>query len=113
MKFDIRKAKIFVTVPNENVEDLRNAVCSAGAGIIGNYSYCSFATNGQGTFVPNDKSNPYIAEKNKMEIVDEIKLEFVCDVKNVKKVLETIRSVHPYEEPGIDIVPLLNETDFT
>ena len=41
MNFDIERVKIFVTVPIENVEDVRNAVCSAGAGIIGNYTYCT------------------------------------------------------------------------
>lgn len=41
MLVDINKVKIFVTVPLENVEAVRNAVCEAGAGIIGNYSHCT------------------------------------------------------------------------
>lgn len=28
-----------------------------------------------------------------------------------KKVLKKLREVHPYEEPGIDIIPLINEED--
>lgn len=63
MKIDIKKVKIIVTVPNENVQEVREAMCNEGAGIIGNYSYCSFSTKGIGTFKPSDKSNPYIGEK--------------------------------------------------
>ena len=34
------------------------------------------------------------------------------NVVDVKKILQVIREVHPYEEPGIDIIPLLDENDF-
>ena len=47
-----------------------------------------------------------------IEFVDEINLEFICDVKIVKKVIQVIRQIHPYEEPAIDIVPVLDESMF-
>ena len=40
----------------------------------------------------------------------EEKLEVVCNIKLVKKVITALREVHPYEEPAIDIIPLLDET---
>ena len=112
MNLNINKVKIIVTIPTENVEEVRNAICEAGAGIIGNYTYCSMSTKCTGTFKPNDNANPYIGENNKLEFVEEEKLEVVCDVDNVKKVISNLRQVHPYEEPAIDIIPLLNEKDF-
>ena len=112
MNININKVKIIVTVPPENVDDVREAMCSAGAGIIGNYTNCSMSTKCQGTFKPNDEANPYIGEINKMEFVEEVKLEMVCDIKNVIKVISSLRKVHPYEEPGIDIIPLLDEASF-
>lgn len=112
MNFNVNRAKIIVTIPIENVEEVRNAICEAGAGIIGNYTYCSMSTKCIGTFKPNDNANPYIGENNKLEFVEEEKLEVVCDVDNVKKVISNLRQVHPYEEPAIDIIPLLNEKDF-
>ncbi len=112
MNFDIERVKIFVTVPIENVEDVRNAVCKEGAGIIGNYSYCTSSSKTLGTFKPDDNANPYIGEKNKLEFVEEEKLEFVCEVDKVKKVLDQLRTVHPYEEPAIDIYPLIDEKYF-
>ena len=112
MKVDISRVKIFVTIPNENVEDVRNAVCQVGAGVIGNYTHCTYSVNGIGTFVPNEDANPHIGNKNKLEFVREEKLEFICEVNKVKDVIKSIRYSHPYEEPAIDIVPLIDETAF-
>ena len=112
MNIDFNKVKIVVNTPVENVDDVRNAVCKTGAGIIGNYTYCSSVTNCIGTFKPNDKSNPYIGNKNILEFVREGKLEVICDVTKVKKVILKLRKVHPYEEPEIDIIPLLDESCF-
>lgn len=111
MKVEIKKVKICVTIPSENVDEIRNAVCSEGAGVIGDYSFCSTSTKCIGTFMPQENSNPYIGEKGKLEYVEEEKLEVICDVSIAKKAIEKIREVHPYEEPAIDIIPLLNENE--
>lgn len=112
MNFNIKKVKIIVTVPKDNLEEVRNAMCNVGAGVIGNYSFCSTVTKSIGTFIPNDSANPYIGEHNKLEFVEEEKIEVICDVEKVKKVISELRKVHPYEEPAIDIVPLLDESQF-
>ncbi len=112
MQIEFNRVKIAVTIPEENVEDIRNAVCEAGAGIIGEYSHCTMSTKCTGTFKPTDNANPYIGESNKLEYVKEEKLEFVCDVDMVKKVVAKLREVHPYEEPAIDIYPLIDEECF-
>ncbi len=112
MNFNIKKVKIFVTIPVEDVEKVRDAVCGAGAGIIGDYDYCTSSVKTIGTFRPNEKANPYIGTQNKLEFVEEEKLEFICDVEKVKQVIKKLRAVHPYEEPAIDIYPLLDESNF-
>ena len=112
MNYNLKKVKIFVTVPKENLDDVRTAMCNAGAGVIGNYTFCSTSTKSVGTFIPNDNANPYIGEHNKLEFVDEEKLEVICDVENVKNVIQELRKKHLYEEPAIDIVPLMDESDF-
>lgn len=112
MNFNVKKVKIFVTVPKENLDEVRTAMCNAGAGVIGNYTFCSTSIKSIGTFIPNDNAKPYIGEQNKLEFVEEEKLEVVCDIENVKKVIQELRKNHPYEEPGIDIVPLIDESDF-
>jgi hypothetical protein len=79
--------------------------------IIGNYSHCSISERCIGTFKGNDNTNPYVGEKNKLESVNEEKIEVQCDINIVKDVLKKLREVHPYEEPAIDVVPLINEED--
>ena len=44
--------------------------------------------------------------------MEEEKLEVICDVEKVKGVIKVLRKVHPYEEPAIDIVPLIDEEYF-
>lgn len=109
MNININKVKIIVTAPSEHVDNLRNTICEAGAGKIGNYTHCSILTKCIGTFKPLERANPYIGEKNKLEVVNEERLEVICDIKKAKKVISKIREVHPYEEPGIDIIPLIDE----
>ncbi len=113
MNIKVKNVKIVVTVPPENVNEVRKSICEIGSGIIGNYTYCSTSTKSIGTFMPNSVANPYIGENNKLEFVDEEKLEVVCDVENVKAVITKLREVHPYEEPAIDIIPLLDESSFS
>lgn len=112
MNINVNRVKIIVTIPVENVAEVRNAICDAGAGVIGDYTHCSMSTKCIGTFKPTDDANPYIGQKNNLEFVEEEKLEVVCDVNLVKKVISKLREVHPYEEPAIDIIPLIDETFF-
>ena len=112
MNINVNKVKIMVTIPLENVETVRNAICEEGAGIIGNYTYCSMSTKCIGTFKPNDEAHPYIGNNNKLEFVEEEKLEVICDIDKVKSVIKKLREVHPYEEPAIDIIPLIDESYF-
>ncbi len=53
MNYNINRVKIITTIPTENVEEVRNAICELGAGVIGNYSYCSISTKCIGTFKQN------------------------------------------------------------
>ena len=112
MNIDIKRVKIFVTIPLDSVEKVREAVCNAGAGIIGEYTFCTSSTKSVGTFIPSENANPHIGERNKLEFVEEEKLEVICDVDKVKNVIAKLREVHPYEEPAIDIVPLIEESYF-
>lgn len=112
MNINVNRVKIIVTVPTKNTAEVRNTICEEGAGIIGNYNYCSMSTKCIGTFKPNDDANPYIGEKNKLEFIEEDKLEVVCPIEKVKNVISKLREVHPYEEPAIDIIPLIDEEEF-
>lgn len=104
--------KIVVFVPTKNAADLRKAMGEAGAGKVGDYSFSSFSVKGQGRFLPEQGANPTIGSVGKLEVVDEERIETVCKRELVKKVINAIRKVHPYEEIALDVYPVLTEYDF-
>ncbi|NLZ93966.1 MAG: Nif3-like dinuclear metal center hexameric protein, partial [Firmicutes bacterium] len=101
--------KIVVYVPKEYVHNVRNAMAAAGAGCIGNYSNCSFSTEGVGTFLPLEGTSPFIGEQGKLEEVKEVRLETVVPANLRKQVVRAMLKAHPYEEVAYDIYALLNE----
>lgn len=107
----MKNVKIVVYVPLEYTEKLLEVIGKEGGGKIGNYSYCSFTGKGVGRFIPNENANPFIGKAGKIEKIEENKIEFICEKEEAKFIIEKIREVHPYEEPAIDIFPLIDETD--
>ncbi len=101
--------KVVLFVPKTSLDKVANAVFIAGGGIIGEYENCSFRLDGEGTFKGSDKSKPVIGKKNKLERVNEVRIEFIVDSWNLNKVIYAIARSHPYEEPAYDIYPLKNK----
>ncbi|WP_035656469.1 NIF3 1 [Bradyrhizobium sp. STM 3809] len=99
--------KIVVYVPTADAEAVRNAMGEAGAGRIGNYYHCSFTMTGTGRFRPLAGANPAIGAGGRLEAVAEDRIETVCAEDRLKPVLTAIRAAHPYEEPAIDVHPLV------
>ena len=109
---DFKRVKITTTAPPKNADDIREALGKAGAGVIGNYTFCSFSIIGHGRSKPNQDAEPYIGQRGRLEVIEEEQIQVVCDYDKVKAVIGTLRSVHPYEEPVIEITPLLDAGDF-
>ncbi|HHP7242363.1 MAG TPA: Nif3-like dinuclear metal center hexameric protein [Cyclobacteriaceae bacterium] len=105
------QSKLVVFVPPENTGDLMEGLNKAGAGIIGNYEYCTYQINGRGTFRPNEDANPYIGSAGALEYVDEIRLEAIFPKHLEKKVVEEMKNAHPYEEVAYFISPLDNKNN--
>lgn len=101
--------KIVVYVPAENADDLRNALGKAGAGFIGNYSYCSYSGSGVGRFLPGSQTNPYIGHPGKLESVEEVRVETIVPKPLLKKIVTAMLKAHPYEEVAYDIYPVENK----
>lgn len=102
----MKKYKVVVTVPESDANSLRQAIGEVGAGKIGNYDFCSFSVKGIGRFLPIEGANPKIGQVGKLEEVLEERIEVNCDEEILESLIQTIRKVHPYEEPAIDIYEL-------
>jgi hypothetical protein len=97
-----------VFVPVDHLDQVRSAVSEAGAGWIGNYSHCTFASPGTGTFKPLAGPNPFIGKPGEIEQVQEIRLETIVPARQVNGVLQAMIKAHPYEEVAYDLYRLEN-----
>jgi dinuclear metal center YbgI/SA1388 family protein len=96
--------KIVTFVPvGPAITAVHEALAAAGAGKIGDYSHCSFATAGTGQFRPLPGAHPTIGEVGKLERVAETKLEMVLPRALRAAVVAALRAAHPYEEPAFDV----------
>jgi dinuclear metal center YbgI/SA1388 family protein len=98
---------ITYTIP-ENAEKLRNALFKAGAGKIGNYEDCSFNSQGIGTYMGNQNSNPAIGEKFEFVEAQEIKIEVTFEKYLQSKILKALFANHVYEEVAYEVYDLQN-----
>lgn len=103
------QVKISVFVPVKFADKVANAMHESGAGIIGEYSNCSFRTIGIGTFKGSEKSNPKVGLKNKLETVEEIKIEVLANSFDTDKIIAAMKKAHPYEEVAYDVYVLANK----
>jgi hypothetical protein len=97
---------IVITVPETHAAVVRDAMGRAGAGKVGDYSYCSYSVKGISRFMPNKDSKPYLGNEDVLEEVVEERIETVCNRTILDHVLEEIKKAHPYEETVIDIYPV-------
>lgn len=100
--------KLVVFVPEKNADSMRQALGKAGAGKIGEYSYCSYSIKGVGRFKPTDNADPHIGSAGKMEEVNEERIEVACEKGQASEIIKVIKKTHPYEEVVIDIYPMLS-----
>lgn len=97
---------IVVFAPEENVEPVADALDEAGAGVIGDYTHCTFRTPGTGTFLPGASADPYLGKRGKLEKAPEIRLEAVVPAHLAGRAAEAATKAHPYEETALNIYPV-------
>lgn len=103
------QVKVEIFIPAEFVDALRVAIASAGAGRIGSYDYCSTVLEVRGYWRPLEDARPFAGEVGRIEEGTECKVEVNCPYERVNDVLAAIRKVHPYEQPVINLIALIND----
>jgi structural toxin protein (hemagglutinin/hemolysin) RtxA len=94
--------KIEFYIPQTHVEAVKQAIFATGAGQIGNYDCCAWQTTaGTGQFRPRPGSRPFIGSLDKVEYVEEVKVELVCDEKYIDAAITALHASHPYETPAL------------
>lgn len=106
-----QRLMIVVTVPPEHTDALLDAISGAGGGIIGEYTHCAYVIRGTGRFKPSATATPHLGAKERINEEDEARIETFCDRDQAKAVVAAIREAHPYEEPVIYLLPLIEEDE--
>lgn len=101
--------KLITFAPKSNANKVRDAIFNAGGGKIGNYSECSFNTEGTGTFLPGLAATPSIGQKGKRHSEEEIKMEIIFPAFLEGNLVSAMKAAHIYEEVAYDIIPLANK----
>ncbi len=103
-----RYYKITFFCPQDAVEQVKQALFSAGAGQLGHYQKCCWQVLGQGQFYPNAKAQPAIGELEKLHVLPEYRVEMLCEKEHIKGAIAALKLAHPYEEPAFDVLELFD-----
>jgi hypothetical protein len=95
--------KLVFYVPAPDLEKVKGAVFSAGAGKIGEYQECCWQVAGIGQFRPSAAANPFIGQAGQLEQVEEYRVEMVCADELIGAAVQALKVAHPYEEPAYDV----------
>lgn len=110
MKLDVEMVKLEIYVPEEYIASISEGLNQLGILNVGLYDYVSAWQKSCGTWRPLPGSHPFDGTENQLCTGQEVKLEVHCPIERVHDAIKVIRSIHPYEEPVINIIPLLNES---
>lgn len=100
--------KLVTYAPLVEVADLLDALFAAGAGGVGDYSECSFTSEGTGSFKPGDNTNPTIGDKGARHYESEKRIELLVPLHCEKQVVSALLNTHSYDEVAYELVPIQN-----
>ncbi|MFW6310423.1 MAG: YqfO family protein, partial [Prolixibacteraceae bacterium] len=91
-----RLKKLVTFIPTEHADKVRAAVFEAGAGNIGNYDYCGYNLEGEGSFRGGEDTEPFVGEKNQIHYEKELRFETIFPGYLQAKVIQALIKTHPY-----------------
>lgn len=106
MEYSFCKLEIFI--PPDHLAVLQQALREVDAGHIGRYDSCLSYSPVTSCWRPLEGTHPYLGQVGELCQAGELKVEVTCAAGAVKKALAAVKAVHPYEEPVINVIPLLD-----
>lgn len=95
--------KVATFLPASAADPVLDAVTAAGAGRIGNYTHCSYRSEGFGSFFAGAGTAPSTGASGKLNLEAEVRIEFPAPRSCEAAVLAALVAAHPYEEPAYDV----------
>ena len=104
-KVEFCKLEIFI--PETHLPQLQKALQEADAGHIGNYDCCLSCSPVTGFWCPLEGTHPYLGDVGEISAEPELKVEVTCRLEKAAETVAAVKKIHPYEEPVINVIPLL------
>ncbi len=105
----MKQVKLEIYTPKDYIQPLISALSQIGACNVGAYSHVSSYSEVSGTWKPEVGSHPFQGKIGELCCGQEYRLEVRCPFNCVEEALKIIKEIHPYEEPLINVIPLLND----
>lgn len=103
-----RLMRLTTYVPHAHLEEVQQALWQAGAGRIGSYDCCSFASQGVGSFRALDGARPFVGAMGELHREPETRLSCVFASADAPQIEAALLAAHPYEVPAYELIPLHN-----
>ena len=102
--------KMEIFLPETHLMALQEALRSVDAGHIGNYDSCLSTSRVTGYWRPLPGTDPYLGTEGELSREEELKVEVTVKKERLEETMAAVLAVHPYEEPVINVIPLLSVT---
>ena len=103
---DFSCCKLEIFLPESHLDVLAQALRQVDAGHIGKYDSCMSYSPVTSCWRPLDGTSPYLGTVGEVCTQPELKVEVTVRREAVADTLAAVRTVHPYEEPVINVIPL-------
>ena len=102
-----RICKLEIFLPESHFDVVCQALWSVDAGHIGQYDRCLSWSEVQSCWRPLEGATPYDGTVGKLTQAKELKLEVCCREERLAETLAAVRAAHPYEEPVVNVLPMI------
>ena len=99
--------KLEIFVPEDYFAAVRQALWSVDAGHIGEYDRCLSWSRVNSCWRPLEGADPFEGIPGELSQEQELKIEVCCRVERLRETLAAVKEAHPYEEPVINVLPLV------
>ncbi len=99
--------KIGVNVPKGTEQGFMDSINGVMRPLYPGYDRCFSWWDVNGTWRPLPGSDPYQGRVGEIETTVETRIEFAVRGEDLEAVVSRIVEIHPYEEPAIDVIPMV------
>ncbi len=99
--------KIVVNIPEDRMDGMMDALDGVVEPIYPGYDHVFCWWPVMGCWRPLEGSSPFLGKVGEVETAREMRVEFAVLEENLGPAVEAVRGAHPYEEPVIDVMPMV------